>query len=164
MNKEEIDKILFGIGVDSFNRFKTFLKMKSQLKGKNYWYALRSSYEMSDNLYSFSKMIKKCFLKSEPQRESLMLPEEIEYFNNLPYQITIYRGMTEDDLNQKAFGCSWTVKKEVAEYFAYTYMRNIDTRNINKVVHELTINKNEVVAFFNAREEFEIIYIKDKNN
>jgi hypothetical protein len=162
MNKEEIKKNIFGFGVNSFNRFPTFLKINSQLKGENYWYALRNSYVNSDNLYSFSKMIKKCFLKNEPQIESLMLPEEMEYFNNLPNQITIYRGMTEDELNQKAFGCSWTLKKEVAEYFAYTYSRNFDTRNINKVVHELTINKNEVIAFFNEREEFEIIYIKTK--
>ena len=158
----KIDKIIFGFGVNSFNRFPAFLKINSQLKGENYWYALRNSYVNSDNLYSFSKMIKKCFLKNEPQIESLMLPVEMEYFNNLPNQITIYRGMTEDELNQKAFGCSWTLKKEVAEYFAYTYNRNFDTRNINKVVHELTINKNEVIAFFNEREEFEIIYIKTK--
>ena len=164
MNKEEIKKNIIGFGVNSFNRFPTFLKINSQLKGENYWFALRTSYINSDNLFRFSKMIKKCFLKNEPQRESLMLPEEMEYYNNLPNQITIYRGMTEDELNQKAFGCSWTLKKEVAEYFAYTYSRNFDTSNINKVVHELTINKNEVIAFFNEREEFEIIYIKDKNS
>jgi hypothetical protein len=99
MNKEEIKKNIFGFGINSFNRFPTFLKINSQLKGENYWYALRNSYVNSDNLYSFSKMIKKCFLKNEPQIESLMLPEEMEYFNNLPNQITIYRGMSEDELN-----------------------------------------------------------------
>ncbi len=160
MNKEEINKRLFGIGVSSWNRFPTFLEIKPELKGKNYWYALRNSYQMSDNLFRFSKTIKDCFLENEPEREYLMDSEEIAYLKNLPEQITIYRGMTEDELKQESFGCSWTLNKDIAYFFAYTYERNHNTNHLNKVVHEITINKSEVIAFFNEREEFEIIYIK----
>ena len=164
MNENEIDNILFGIGVDSFNRFQTFIKLMPKLKGKNYWYALRNSYDTSDNLFKYSRIVKGCFLKDEPQRENLMLPDEIEYLKNLPEQITIYRGMTENELKQKHFGCSWTIKKEVADFFANTYQRNFATKNLKSIVHELTIYKNEVIAFFNDRNEFEIIYIKDNGN
>jgi hypothetical protein len=160
MNENEIDDFLFGIGVNSFNRFSVFLKMIPFLSGSSYWYALRQSYEMSDNLYKYSKIIKKCFLKKRKYREFLMLPHEIDYLQKLPEKITIYRGMTENELNQNSFGCSWTLKKDVAEFFATKYSRNFDTNNLKKIVQEITINKNEVIAFFNEREEFEIIYIK----
>lgn len=40
--------------VDDLHRFQTFLKINSQLKGVNYWYTLRRSYEMSDNVFKFS--------------------------------------------------------------------------------------------------------------
>jgi hypothetical protein len=161
MNNDEIDKILFGFGVDSFNRFETFLKIKSQLKGENYWYALRSSYQMSDNLFRFSNIIKNCFLSDEPKKDLLMDFEEYEYINNLPNQITIYRGMSELELKQESFGCSWSLKKSQAIFFANEYNRNFDTRHLKKVVHEITIDKSKVMAFFNSREEFEIIYFKE---
>jgi hypothetical protein len=160
MNENLINEILFGVGVGSFNRFQTFIKLMPELNGKSYWYALRNSYDMSDNLFEYSGIVKGCFLKSEPQREYLMLPDEMEYLKTLPEQITIYRGMTENELKQKSFGCSWTLKKEVAEFFANTYQRNFATSHLKKVVHEITIDKSEVIAFFNNRNEFEIIYTK----
>jgi hypothetical protein len=160
MNENEIDNILYGIGIDSLNRFQTFVRLIPKLKGKSYWYALRNSYDSSDNLFEYAGFVKNCFLKNEPQREFLMLPDEIEYLKNLPEQIKIYRGMTENELKGKNFGCSWTLKKEIADFFANTYQRNTATKNLKKVVHEITIDKNEVIAFFNSRNEFEIIYIK----
>ncbi|MCA0363610.1 MAG: hypothetical protein LCH67_06175 [Bacteroidetes bacterium] len=158
MTKEEIKEKLF-IGVSSFNRFQVFIDMIPKLKGKNYWFALRESYEMSDNLFKYSDIIKKCFLKSEPERESLMFPEELDYLKSLPDKIIIYRGMTELELISKKFGCSWTLKKEVADFFAHTYQRNFDTKHLKKTVHKMTIYKKDVIAFFNGRNEFEIIYI-----
>jgi hypothetical protein len=160
MNKEEIDNLIFGIGVNSYNRFQTFLGIIPKLTGENYWYALRNSYDCSDNLFEVSGLVKGCFLKDEPQRECLMLPDEVEYLNTLPEIITIYRGMTENEFNQKSFGISWTLKKEVAEFFANTYQRNLATNHLKKKVHEMTIDKSEVIAYFNERNEFEIIYIK----
>lgn len=164
MNKNEIDKILFGFGVDSFNRFQTFIRLIPKLTGMNYWYALRNSYESSDNMFEYSEIVKNCFLKDEPQRKYLMTPNEIEYLKTLPEQITIYRGMSENELMQKSFGCSWTLKKEIAEFFANTYQRNLTTNHLKKIVHEIYISKSEVIAFFNNRNEFEIIYIKDNGN
>ena len=60
----------------------------------------------------------------------------------------------------KEGGVSWTLRYETAEYFAETYIRNFATNHLTKVVHELVVNKSEVIAFFNERNEFEIIYIQ----
>jgi hypothetical protein len=97
-------------------------------------------------------------LCKELEREYLMSLSERRFLEKLPEKITIYRGMTENELNQKSFGCSWTLKKEVAEFFVNNYQRNYATRHLKKVVHELNINKSEVIAFFNERKEFEIIF------
>ena len=56
-------------------------------------------------------------------------------------------------------GISWTLKQDVAEFFAHAYIRNHATCGLKKTVTELVINKKDVIAFFNGREEFEIIYI-----
>lgn len=173
MKKKDIDTLLkwgnshifpiegLPIGI---TKFQVFLAIKPLLKGKLYWYALRGAYEMSDNLNYYRYDLKLAFLADEPQRYSLMTKEELKYFDALPEQITIYRGMTENELMQKSFGCSWTLKKETAEFFAYTYQRNFATKHLKKVVHEMTINKSDVIAFLNNRDEFEIIYIKDNGN
>jgi hypothetical protein len=150
----------FPIGV---SKWQVFLSIKPLIKGKKYWYALRTAYENSDNLYSFRHDVLLAFLKNEPEKEYLMNAAEKRFLNSLPEQITIYRGMTTKEFKEKSFGPSWTLKKEVAEFFAHEYKRNYDTSNMKKIVHKITINKSEVVAFFNGRKEFEIIYI-DKNN
>jgi hypothetical protein len=159
MNKKQIDSILFGIGCDSYNRFETFLRIVPQLKGKYYWYALRNAYDVSDNLYHIKGLVKAAFCKNEPERQSLMSKKERDYLKVLPEQITIYRGMTEVEYKSGHFGISWTLKKEVADFFVHTYLRNHATNHIKKTVHELVINKSDAIAFFNGRKEFEIIYL-----
>jgi hypothetical protein len=125
---------------------------------------LRDAYELSDNLFQYKVDVKLAFARNELKKEYLMSLSERRFLENLPEQITIYRGMTENELKQKTFGCSWTLKKEVAEFFATTYERNYATNHLKKVVHEITIDKSEVIAFFNVRKEFEIIYIKGNGN
>jgi hypothetical protein len=161
-SKEDVDNIIYGVGIDNLNRFDVFYKHRPKFKGKFYWYALRVAWETTDNLYKYSDVIKYFFNNSEPHRDSIMTDEEKKYLDNLPERIKIYRGMTEVELMKKEFGCSWTLKKEVALFFANDNRRNYDTNHLKKVVHSLTINKKDVIAFLNGRQEYEIIYIKEK--
>lgn len=140
-------------------KWQVFLAIKPLLKGKLYWYALRNGYDMSDNLFYYNVDVKLAFSSQEPEREYLMTLSERRYLKALPEQITIYRGMTKKEFQQKSFGCSWTLKKEVAEFFVNTYERNFATKDLEKVVHKMTINKSQVIAFINGRKEFEIIYL-----
>lgn len=159
MDENIFDTQLFGIGINSFNRFETFLKIKDQLKGPEYWYNLRVAYTNSDNLFRYSEEIKECFLSNEPGVNSLMTQKDLIFFENLPEEIIVYRGMSEQELMSGRFGISWTLKKEVADFFANTYLRNFDTKSLIKVVHKMNINKNDVIAFINESNEFEILFI-----
>ena len=142
------------------NRIQAFLSISPLLKGRLYWYALRQTYDCCDNLFDYRNDVKMSFRSEEPERQVLMNKKERDYLQNLPEQITIYRGMTEQEYKSGIFGVSWTLRYETAEFFAETYIRNFATNHLTKVVHELVVNKSEVIAFFNERKEFEIIYIQ----
>ena len=77
----------------------------------------------------------------------------------LPEKVKIYRGVTTDEIDSKSFGLSWSLKKEVAEFFAFKYRRNYDTSSSLKTVIEIEVDKNEIIAYFKDREEDEIIYL-----
>jgi hypothetical protein len=93
-----------------------------------------------------------------------MNEDELRFLKNMPDKITIYRGMTKDEQVSKNFGVSWSLEKNTADFFAYKYNRNFHTATTEKVVHKLVINKSEVIAFLNSRDEFEIIYVQDNQS
>ncbi len=107
---------MFGIEVNSFNRFKTFIKLLPKLEGKSYWYALRNTYEMSDNLFEVSGLVKASFIKNEPKREYLMNNKERDFLAKLPEKITIYRGMTLQEKKSNNFGISLTLDKKLLNF------------------------------------------------
>lgn len=143
-------------------RFQIFLSIKEILKGKQYWATLRNAYESTDNLYRYRFDVHDVFLSDEPQKEFLMDKAERDYLKKLPEKITIYRGLTVEELKTKKFGISWTLDKKTAEFYAYTYGRNYDTNHLKKTVHKMEIDKVDVMAFLNERNEQEVIYLHDK--
>lgn len=52
----------------------------------------------------------------ELPKENLMESDELEVYNGLPEEVIIYRGV--GDKKQKIKALSWTLSKEVAEFFA----------------------------------------------
>jgi hypothetical protein len=146
---------------DSYDRFPTFLEITDEmdLEGELYWFALKECYSTCDNNYQFRHMIKDAFRRKDSHREILMSKEERKYLKKLPDTLTIYRGMTVEEYESGNFGVSWTLKESVAKFFAEMYMRNFDTKHLPKTIHQLTIKKEDVIAYFGERKEFEIIYL-----
>jgi hypothetical protein len=63
--------------------------------------------------------------------------------------------MGVEEYNSGIYGISWTLKKKIAEQF-------VELRKmvgIECIIHEMKINKKDVVAYITARKEAEIIYI-----
>jgi len=159
MNKSQAQSIIYGIGVNSFNRFQAFLEILPMLKGKAYWQTLRNAYQSSDNLYGFRGLVRAAFSRPEPHRESLMTKKERNRLHELPERFTIYRAMTREEFRSGKFGVSWTLNREIAEFFATQYQRNIATKHKENIIHKLEISKANAVALFEDRNEFEIIYL-----
>jgi len=157
------NKIDYFLGIaESTIRFEAFLMIASQLKGKKYWYALSNAYQDSDNLFYYRRQVKKAFCSSEPYRWKLMNSVDRRFLKKLPETFTVYRGMSITEFKSKRYGISWSLKKEIAAFFASEYKRNYATYKVEKTICELTINKKDVIAFINERKEHEIIYLKDK--
>lgn len=158
LNEDDSEKIL--MWASSFERMDVFLKIKDRINDpRSYWRILRSAYQESDNLYRWKNEIKKCFKSDRPGINQLMNDDERKTFESLQDDLLIHRGMTVSEKQSENFGISWTLDKTVAEYFAYTYGRNIETANNEKTVVSLTVKKKNLIAFFDGRNEKEIIFI-----
>lgn len=84
--------------------------------------------------------------------DHVMSEEDREVFDSLPNEVTIYRGIQ----NPKDRGMSWTLDKEVAQFFASRWNPQYQE------VKEVTVPKSEVICFLGGRGEREIIYVKDE--
>ncbi len=121
-----------------FNKADVDDKIKAELLTYN-WVLIENP---SVNMQYWTKL----FRYFADKKELLMLEEEFEFFNNLPENITIYRGADSIE------GISWTLSKEKAEWFAKRF-------NKNGKVFEKTVKKTDCLCYLNDRKEEEIIYI-----
>jgi len=158
-NKKEVEDLLYGIRANSYNRFPLFYQYRQFMTNSQYWYGLRIAYTDSDDLYPYSHMVKDCFYSNRQCRHNFMNNEEREYLQELPDRITIYRGMTVDEQHSRRYGVSWSLSRDVAEFFATKYARNHATENLQKVVHTLTVPKYKILGYCNDRKEQEVIYL-----
>ncbi|MCX6244618.1 MAG: hypothetical protein NTU98_07920 [Bacteroidetes bacterium] len=159
LSKKEIDHLLFGFGVDTTNRLGVFLAIAMRLMGANYWYALGLAINCCETLYRWKKDLKKALQnKTHQGREHMMTKEERAVFAKLPDEITIYRGMTMNEFNSGDFGVAWSLDKKYAEFFAYEFFRYFSIAGIEKTVHQLTVKKEDVIAYFEREDT--IIYVQ----
>lgn len=95
---------------------------------------------------------KKMFLKAD--RNYLMKKSELKAIDEMPEEIKIYRGIK--GTYYKAL--SWSLSKQTAIWFANRFQENGS-------VFKATINKKDILAYFDDTEEKEVIvnYTKLKN-
>ena len=115
-------------------------------KADEYWDLIRYIWCDTENVYEnldyWYFLLNDYFIKD---KHLIMCDDDKKYFDKLPNKIKIYRG----GLNDK--GLSWTLSKEIAEWFANRF-------NFDYEVFEKTINKSEAIAYLSNRNEDEIIY------
>lgn len=137
-------------------RISVFKRYASSVDDATYWTELKNCYMMQDYKKISFKLLKSLFLADRPQKELLMNDEESAIFSHLPAEFTVYRGTTAKEKSPN-LGLSWTLKKEIAQQFS-------DKKSISQhakgVVLTEHIKKSDTIAYFNERQEEEIIYIK----
>lgn len=158
--KYKIDFKLQLLHCSSQMKIKKFYQFKDLfINDIDFWQELRSAFILSKNTKHYQKEIRELFTSKRKNRNNLMNDDEIEKLKNLPEKITIYRGMTVEEKESEKFGISWSLEKTVAENFALTYAHNYDTVGLDKIVFELEIHKEDIIAYFSDRQEEEILYI-----
>lgn len=101
----------------------------------------------------------KCF--KEADKQYLMESDELEIYNNLENEVTIYRGLAKFN-KQHIRGLSWTLDRNVAEkVFANVIVdKNGITRKSDVLkgdVYQAKIKKEDIFAYINGRNEQEVI-------
>lgn len=141
-------------------KIKKFYEFKDLFESDDeYWTELRTAFICSKNTRNYQKEIRELFSSKKENRIKLMTDAEIKELEELPAKIKVYRGMTEEEKESGEYGISWSLKKEVAETFAFTYAHNYDSVGKPKTVIELEIEKSDIIALFTDREENEILYL-----
>jgi len=104
---------------------------------------------------------------SELDPKTTMNKEETSYFNNLPNQVKVYRGVqgddyssdhnndwgrkiTIDELDTEQIGYSWTTDKEKGEWFGNRYYQK-------GFLFEGIVDKRYILCYWNGRKEHEVI-------
>jgi len=151
-------------GVDSYNIFDSFIDSISILNDAEYWYCLREAYQDSDNTYSSRHYLRALFSAQKKYRNNLMKKREIDFIINLPAKLKIFRAMTVDEADNKKYGVSWTLDHSKALYFKDKYGRNYATKDKEKTIIDLDIDKQDVIAYWGDRDEKEIIYVHNKES
>lgn len=142
------------------DKIRTFNKYQHLFDDAEYWEKLGWAYILQDYQSVPYGILMHYFSLNKPGKEFLMTEEEKEFFNNLPDQVTIYRGMSKEEFESGRFRFSWTLKKATAKQFA---KRTKDLYEKPTLVHELTVKKEDILCYFNRGEEEEIIYINNLN-
>lgn len=104
--------------------------------------------EYANNNTNVSKKELLGYFKQAP-KENLMTPDEFKIYSHFDNVITIYRGVTNYNKdNVKAL--SWTVDKTTGKWFAKRWKGE-------GYIYKAKINKNDIIAFCNRRNEKEVI-------
>ena len=131
-------------------RLDAFIVIMRHLDGPAYWSLLSDIWTDAEGNSRNIKYWKKLFKAKMPHPECIMNDEELKVYRSLPDKVTIYRGYTKG-LNRN--GLSYSLSKEKAEWFA----RRFYPKKAGLIT--LTVDKSSIVAYFNGRNEEEIIYL-----
>jgi Cys-tRNA synthase (O-phospho-L-seryl-tRNA:Cys-tRNA synthase) len=80
-----------------------------------------------------------------------MTEEDYEVYQSLPETFTIYRGVA---VGRNPKGLSWTQNLETARWFAHRF----DREDKKGYIQMGMAKKEDVLAYFNTRNEDEIVY------
>lgn len=137
----------------------TFIKMVEQYLSIEEFSKLFSSAWVScehpndDPNVSKTKLIK---MFNKADKHFLMDEDDLHTYNNLPEQITVYRGFSNrHNRTNIKHGLSWTTNLETAEWFA-------NRLSDNGFIFKATALKKDVLAYFNNRNEYEIVIDPNK--
>lgn len=130
----------------------SFLSLaEPHLSQKDFSEILADAWIRSENPNMDKNFVKKSLVDmfKKADQSILMDGEEKDVFDSFDDTVTIYRGVTSYNAkNIKAL--SWTTEYQTAEWFAHRFGEE-------GTVYEAQISKEHILAFFNGRNESEVI-------
>lgn len=152
-----LSKKFTGNFIDSFTSLRIFDEMITYYRIQDivtpfeYYQMLKEAFTGYDTAKTLSADRRYEFLFCFFRNPSLMMnSDEINHLKTLPDIIKIYRGYR----NGKRKGLSWTLSKEVAEFYAYNWNRREPAPG---TVVSIKVPKNKIFAYLNEMKEEEVI-------
>lgn len=131
----------------------TFVKFTQEyMSDKDLGYVLNNFWTMVEQISLDRNLTGKDIIDwfTRADKGTLMEEDELEAFNNLPDEVTVYRGVTSHNKSRKkAF--SWSTDRKVAEWFADRFQTGTGE------VWTLTVPKERILCCFEGRNEHEVI-------
>lgn len=125
---------------------------KDYLTKQEYAEYLKAAWTLEENPNQDVNVSRRKALALFRRAEKLKLMDEEEYshYEKLPQKIMVWRGVSP---GRARLGLSWTDDKDVASWF----MKRFERENKKGCLLEATIDKKNVLAYFNTRGEKELI-------
>lgn len=120
-----------------------------ELSDVEYWELARDVYQDSGNVEELSDGWSEILTADRPGRNAFMTAEEIELLEEMPQELSIWRGANAREDLEKGF--SWSIQRKVAVWFA----QRDSTQPA--ILAQGILQKEKVFAYLHTRNEFEII-------
>lgn len=183
-NKSRITSLVRGLKIDTNlantilysgppmhreHRFELFLILLDECCNLKYDYKLaydifREAYMMTDNIYSQIQRSNTLFdianyitmLRNNINIESAMQLHELNFYNSLNDNITIYRGLSNAEKDSNKLGISWTIDSKRAEKYVFYTKNNV--AGTYGWIASTTLPKNNILTIFGIKgQDCEII-------
>lgn len=122
-----------------------------------------TAYQMSHYPMYYYREWCEYFEENLPECRKYMSEKEQAFYNNLPDEIVVYRGIAvpDEDYIQDNLGLSWTYEFEVAEFFANKYAKRFDKHNeLVPIIMKKTVKKSDIAWIILGRDEAEVVLRK----
>ena len=146
-----IDDIMYRMRLPYHFAFLKYAKQYMSKKDFDTW--LGTTWTSSENPNQDKNVTINQFITWFKAADKKLLMEEEDYkvYAELPEEITIYRGVAVGRAKQK--GLSWTCNIDTARWFSERF----DTNKKKGYILKAKIKKSDVFAYFNTRNEDEIL-------
>ncbi|PSW06061.1 hypothetical protein [Photobacterium lipolyticum] len=85
----------------------------------------------------------------------VIIDKKMNDYNDLPKEVTVYRGCSVEEFYSKNFRQSWSVDKQIATIFAFTHFSNLDKHE--RVVVKALVDRNDIA--WNRKLEGEVVLL-----
>jgi hypothetical protein len=138
-------------------RLMAFKMIHSHMSDKEYWECLSMIWEDSENIQTCLPQWKRFWKSKRPERHLVMDECDRESLAGMPERLMIFRGFAHKD---GVKGCSWSLDGAKAEWFGRrsAQFEQLDHFHIARAM----VDRNDVMAYFSGRNEFEIVVLPEK--
>jgi hypothetical protein len=122
------------------------------INGEDYWRVVGNVWTDSENIYQHFAAWKRLWGSDLAGRQAMMDEDELEELAAMPEILTVYRGF---ELKSAQRGLSWTTNRDKAVWFA----KRLREPRQKSLVAQATVQKKDVLAYFNGRNENEVVVL-----